>query len=188
MENDNLLVAQSIGGDQYVGVNTGKTIHQGIDFLANYSWVLKYFTVSPSFSAAIGSYKFVEFNYRDNDFSRNDLNAVPANKVTAGVRFETNSSWCFLSNFLFLDKMPLNDANSVYADAYRLINLKTVWTFTIFNKLTSEISAKINNVANEKYASLVLPNATAFGNAQPRYYYPGLPVNYYRNVAIRYAF
>ena len=188
MEIDNLLVAQRIGDDQYVGVNAGKTRHQGIEFLANYNWVLKYFTVSPSISVAIGSYKFVDFNDRDNDFSGNELTAVPANKATAGVRFETNSGWYFLSNFLFLDKMPLNDANSVYADAYRLINLKTGWTFTIFNTLTSEISAGINNVANEKYTSLVLPNATAFGNAQPRYYYPGLPVNYYGNVAIRYAF
>jgi len=87
-----------------------------------------------------------------------------------------------------VDKVPLNDVNSVYSDAYKLLNLKTGYRFQIFDNFSSHISAGINNVTNENYASMVLVNATAFGNATPRFYYPGLPVNYYGNVSFNYSF
>lgn len=188
MEIADLLVTQRIADDQYVGVNAGKTLHQGIEFSANYNWILKAFILKPYIAVSIGNYKFVEFNDRGTDFSGNALTGVPANKISAGARLETHFGLYFASDFLFVDQMPLNDANAVYSDAYRLLNLKSGYIFTIFNQLNAEISGGINNVANEKYASLILPNATGFGNAQPRFYYPGLPVNYYGNIAVRYAF
>jgi iron complex outermembrane receptor protein len=35
---------------------------------------------------------------------------------------------------------------------------------------------------------MILPNAVAVGNASPRYYYPGLPINYYGTISINYLF
>ena len=82
----------------------------------------------------------------------------------------------------------MNDANSAFSDSYTIINLKTGYRFEILQNLTSHIAAGINNVTNEKYASLILPNAVANGNTAPRYYYPGLPVNYYGSVSLNYLF
>jgi iron complex outermembrane receptor protein len=92
------------------------------------------------------------------------------------------------ADYQFVDEIPLNDANSAYSDSYSLINLKTGYCFEILPQLNTHFAFGINNVTNEKYATLILPNAIASGNTAPRYYYPGLPVNYYGTVSLNYLF
>jgi iron complex outermembrane receptor protein len=46
------------------------------------------------------------------------------------------------------------------------------------------ISSGINNLLNKKYASGIVINAKGFGGGQPRYYYPGLPRNYFISLNI----
>lgn len=189
MQINDLLVAQRVGEDQYVGINAGETLHQGIELSANYNLVLnKTFSLNPFATASIGKYEFKEFIDRENDFSENKLTGVPANKVNAGISLNTDFGFYLSADYQFVDEIPLNDANSVYSDAYKLLNVKTGYRFQIFENFTSHISAGINNVTNENYASMVLVNATAFGNATPRFYYPGLPVNYYGNLSFNYSF
>ena len=90
--------------------------------------------------------------------------------------------------FEFVDRIPLNDGNTVYSDAYRIFNFKTGYRFTPIPGFTSHIAAGINNILNETYAAMVLVNATGIGSAAPRYYYPGLPVNYYASLTFNYSF
>mgnify|MGYP000571665588 CR=1 FL=1 len=45
-----------------------------------------------------------------------------------------------------------------------------------------------NNIFNEKYASMLLINASGFGGSAPRYYYPGEPNNYYAGLGLTYTF
>lgn len=189
MDISDLLIAERIGGDQYTGVNAGKTRHRGIEILAQYIWSLgRNTTISPYVSGSLGSYEFVDFSYGDNDYSGNKLTGVPAYQANAGLTFSTGSGWYFSGDFLFTDRMPLNDANSVFNGSYRIVNAKTGWRFAIFPKLHANLAAGINNIFDEDYAALTLPNATGFGGAQPRFYYPGLRVNYYANVQIAYSF
>jgi len=189
MQINDLLVAQRVSDDQYVGINAGETLHQGIELSANYNLILsKTFSLNPFATASIGKYEFKEFIDRENDFSGNKLTGVPANKVNAGISLNTDFGFYFSADYQFVDKIPLNDANSVYSDAYRLLNLKTGYRFKIFDNFTSHIAAGINNVTDENYASMVLVNATGVGTAPPRYYYPGLPVNYYGNLSFNYSF
>jgi iron complex outermembrane receptor protein len=189
MQIQDLLVAERIADDQYVGVNAGETLHQGVEFLMQYRWTLsRNFTVGPHVSAALGDYKFEEFNDRGNDYSGKLLTGVPKNKANAGLTLSTLSGWYFSGDFIVVDAIPLNDANTVFSNSYRLANFKTGWRFTIFENLNAHVAAGVNNAFDEHYASLVLPNATAFGSAQPRYFYPGLPVNYYANLALSYTF
>ena len=183
------LVAQRVGDDQYVGVNAGKTLHQGIEIAANYNWQIDpNFIIDSYISTSLGTYKFKEFNNQGTNFSGNDLTGVPAFKANAGVTFKTSSGIYLSSDFQFVDKIPLNDGNSVYADSYNVINLKTGYQFKILSGFSFQVSAGINNVANTRYASLILPNAAAFGTALPRYYYPGLPINYFGNLSVAYTF
>lgn len=189
MQINDQLVAQRVGDDQYVGINAGKTLHQGIEFSADYRLAVNDFlNINPFVSASIGKYEFREFIDNDNDFSGNKLTGVPANKANAGITFSTRIGLYLSTDYQFVDKLPLNDANSVYSDSYKIINLKAGYNFKIFEGLTSKIVFGINNIADEKYASMVLVNATAFGNATPRFYYPGLPVNYYGNLSFEYLF
>ena len=69
-----------------------------------------------------------------------------------------------------------------------VLGIKTTYSFTILKVLKIELNAGVNNVLDEKYAASVLPNAVGFGGAQPRYFYPGNPINYYGGFSITYIF
>ncbi|MCD0470971.1 TonB-dependent receptor [Flavobacterium sp. JAS] len=189
MEIKDLLVAKRIGDDQYEGVNAGKTFHEGIEISAKHNWSInRFFYLNSYIGASLGKYEFKDFVDNGNDYSGNKLTGVAANKVNAGITLNTNLGLYLSSDFQFVDKIPLNDANSVYSDSYMIINLKTGYRFEILPNLNSQLAFGINNLTDEKYASLILPNAVAVGNSTPRYYYPGLPTNYYGSVSINYLF
>lgn len=189
MEIKDLLVAKRIGDDQYEGVNAGKTFHEGIEISAKHNWFIdRFFTLNSYIGASLGKYEFKDFVDNGNDYSGNKLTGVAANKVNAGITLNTNLGLYLSSDFQFVDKIPLNDANSVYSDSYMIINLKTGYRFEILPNLNTQLAFGINNLTDEKYASLILPNAVAVGNSTPRYYYPGLPTNYYGSVSINYLF
>lgn len=189
MQINDLLVAQRVGDDQYIGINAGETLHQGIEASLNYRWQLnRIFTLQPYAAASIGNYEFKEFVNNDVDYSGNRLTGVPANKINAGLAIETNFGLYLSSDFYYVDNIPLNDANSAYAKSYSLLNMKTGYRFELFKGFTSHISAGVNNVGNAHYASMVLVNATGVNGAAPRYFYPGQPVNYYGNISFNYNF
>jgi iron complex outermembrane receptor protein len=189
MEIKDLLVAKRVGDDQYVGTNAGKTFHEGIEITLNHNWSINRFLALNSYLAgSIGNYKFKEFIDSGNDFSGNKLTGVAPQKMNAGITLNTNIGVYFSTDYQFVGEIQLNDANTAYSDSYTILNLKTGYRFEILQGLTSHISAGVNNVTNEKYASLILPNAVLTGNSSPRYYYPGLPVNYYGAVSLNYLF
>jgi iron complex outermembrane recepter protein len=188
------LVAQRVGNDQYVGVNAGKTLNRGIEFLVKARTDIAHnWSVEPFIAASIGQYEFKEFVNNDVDYSGKELTGVPKNKINAGFTFTMPHGLYLTADYYYVDRIPLNDANSVYSDSYNLVNAKAGWSkaFSIgknHDVLTFNLSAGINNIANTHYAGMVLVNATGFNGAQPRYYYPGLPVNYYGTVGVSYGF
>ncbi len=185
MQIQNLLVAQRIGDDQYVGVNAGETLHRGIEFSTQgFFEIFPEVELLPFASFSIGDYSFKEFLHNDNNFSGNQLTGVPSNKVNAGITIQLKSGFYILADYHFVDKIPLNDANTDFADAYNLFNAKAGFSFQIHH-LKISLDAGINNVFDTKYASLILPNAVS-NNNNPRYFYPGLPINYYGNISFSY--
>ena len=79
--------------------------------------------------------------------------------------------------------MPANDANSVYSDAYGITNLEAKF-YGKLNRLKFELKARIQNIFDVHYASMLAVNAPAFGNSLARFYYPGNPRNYFVSVLI----
>ena len=67
-------------------------------------------------------------------------------------------------------------------------DIKMMYSFFIFKKLSTELFTGVNNLFNEKYAASILPNAVGFGGAAPRYFYPGNPINIYSGVKLQYLF
>ncbi|MBF4492985.1 TonB-dependent receptor [Flavobacterium sp. MR2016-29] len=189
MEIKDLLVAKRIGDDQYEGVNAGTTFHEGIEITLKHNWFInRILSLSSYIATSLGKYEFKEFVDSGNDYSGNKLTGVPANKVNAGLILNTTLGLYFSADFQFVDKIPMNDANTAFSDSYKILNLKTGYRFEIMPNLNSQFAFGINNVTDEKYASLILPNAVAVGNVSPRYYYPGLPINYYGSVSLNYLF
>ncbi|MBK0370976.1 TonB-dependent receptor [Flavobacterium agrisoli] len=189
MEIKDLLVAKRIGDDQYEGVNAGKTLHEGIEITLKHNWQInRFFNLNSYLGTSIGKYEFKEFVDSGNDYSGNQLTGVPANKVNAGLILNTRIGFYINADYQFVDEIPMNDANSVHSDSYSLVNLKTGYQFEILKNLHTNLAFGINNLTDEKYASMILPNALPVGTSSPRYYYPGLPVNYYGTVSFNYLF
>lgn len=186
---NDLLVAQRTGDDQYVGINAGQTLHQGIEAAIKYNWqIAPDFAVLPYTALSLGKYRFEEFNNNGIDYSGNALTGVPSNKINGGITLQIPFGLYLSADYYYTGSIPLNDANSLYAGSYNLLNTKAGWNYTLFEALTTHIAAGVNNVTNTHYASMVLVNATGFNGASPRYYYPGLPVNYYVTVSFNYTF
>jgi iron complex outermembrane receptor protein len=185
----NLLVARRTGNDQYIGVNAGKTQHDGIEFSLNYNWLRKQkFTINTYLNYSLNNFVFKEFIDNDNNYSGNDLTGVPKNIFNAGVDFTSGIGLYGNINFQYVGSMPMTDSNALFTDSYNLTNLKFGFQKNINKKLNFKIYLGINNIFEETYASQILINASGFGGSSPRYYYPGNPVNYYTGININYIF
>ena len=91
-------------------------------------------------------------------------------------------------SYRIIGEIPMNDSNTKYSESYSLLDVKANYIFTISKFLRTELNAGVNNALDEKYAASILPNAVGFGVAQPRYFYPGNPINYYGGFSISYIF
>lgn len=186
---NNLLVAQRVGQDQYVGRNAGKTDHNGLELLLNYRFrILDGLSGSTYVNAAFNAFEFDRFVDGEEDFSGNALPAVPDQSVNAGLELSSDLGVTLFAGYQHEGQMPLNDQNSVYTRAYDLFHLKASYEPELFQDWGIEFFAGINNVLDEHYAASIVPNAVAFGGGSPRYYYPGNPRNYFAGISLEHLF
>jgi len=189
MDIDNLLVARRTGDDQFIGVNAGKTIHKGMEIGLNYFLLNKpAIQLSHSNSFSLHRYTFDEFEDLDDDYAGNDLTGVPDKTFFSQLHLTMTSGFYTYLNYQFVGEIPLRDDNSVYADGYQLVNLKSGYKKIFSDHFQLDAYIGLNNIFNEKYASMLLINAGSFGNKPPRYYYPGEPTNYYSGISLKYNF
>ncbi|MCT8341139.1 TonB-dependent receptor [Flavobacteriaceae bacterium TK19130] len=184
-----LLVAERVGNDQFVGRNAGNTHNRGIEVGVNYSSeIFQNFTLSTYANADFNFHKFIDFVDGDEDFSGNELTGVPDKKLSGGLTLKHISGMYVLGNVLHVGSQPITDANDLYSDSYTVLNLKAGYNTTLLENFKLSLSAGINNVADATYASSILINASAFGGNEPRYFYPAPPINYYGGLGVTYTF
>lgn len=186
---DNLLVARRVAEDQYVGINAGESSHRGMEVVLNYRWYLnKDLSIHPFFSGAFNDFEFKDFVDFDNDYSGNKITGVPNYQWAVGIQIDSDSGFSFYTVTRNTGKTPLDDANTLYADSYSVTDIKLSYQISVSKKIQSAFFAGINNLFDEKYASSVLPNAVGFGNALPRYFYPGNPRTVFAGMLIKFDF
>lgn len=184
-----LLVAKRIGEDEYVGVNAGKTSYTGLEVTGTYFLVkTSNFNVKHSSNLSLNNFKFKEFTDFDNNYSGNNLTGVPNITINSLVTIENSLGFYGSANFNYVGKIPMRDDNSMYSKKYHLVNAAIGFKTSEEKKLSLDFFVGLNNIFNEKYASMLLINATSFGTAKPRYYYPGEPINYYAGINLKYNF
>ncbi len=180
-----LLVARRTAIDQFIGVNAGKTTHNGIEIYLHYD-ILNQRKLQVFVGYTYADYKFKDFVDDKNDYSGNRLTGTSPHIASAGLDFnEANTGLYGNITFQFTDAIPVNDENSIYSNAYKLLNSKIGWRKTIKRKWNLDLYAGINNILDEKYASMLQINA--LGPAF-RYYYPGLPRNFYAGAIFKIQF
>ena len=189
MDVKDLLVARRTSDNQFIGVNAGKTKLNSIEIDVNYNIIKsKNINITHSNSFSLNDFKFKEFEVLENDYSGNDLTGTPKNTFNSQINFDSSFGFYGYLNYYYVGRVPLRDDNSIYSQNYQLINSKMGYKHSINNSLQINLFIGINNLFNEKYASMLLINASSFGNKPPRYYYPGEPVNYYSGINLKYLF
>lgn len=184
-----LLVAERIGEDQYIGANAGKTIHNGFEI----SISAKPFPLDALVTLDIfASYSYADYHFDtfvDNgiDYTGNPLTGVPPHTASVGANIESLLGIYGNINWQFSDKLSLRDDASVFSEPYDVVNIKAGWRYlAVKRRWEFNVFCGLNNVLDEKYASMVQINAVAFGAAEPRYYYPGLPRNAYFGAGLKF--
>jgi iron complex outermembrane receptor protein len=189
MDVENLLVARRVAEDRFVGINAGSTSHPGIELsmranLDYKSWL----KVQPYFNGSLNFYRFDEFEDQGNRFSGNNLTGVPSHQLSFGLDAQVGDRFFFYFQTNAISDIPVNDANTAFADAYAFSNLNLEYRFPILKSLSARVNFGVNNIFNEKYASSIVTNIIGFGGTEPRYFYPGEPRNYFGSVGLNYVF
>lgn len=184
----NLLVARRVGQDQYIGVNAGKSDHNGIEFTSSYRVSFsKDFQLKPYFTANFNFFKFDHFVDAGENYSGNTIPGVPEYSVNSGIDADFYQ-FSVAVNYQTFGKMALNDANSGYTEPYELLNFKLNYDWQLSVNYLLSFNFGINNLLDEQYAASIVPNAIGFGGSAPRYYYPGQPRYFYGGIKFSYLF
>ena len=183
MDIKNLLVAQRTSFDTFTGVNAGRTTHPGLEATVNFPLFRgKNLTITSSNNFSKYWYIFKDFNNRGTDYSQNKLTGVPSHTIYSKIMINLKNYLAQIS-FQNVGKIPMNDSNELFTDSYSLIDLKLSRLYYLKN-LGINISTGINNLFDSRYASGIVINARGFGGRDPRFYYPGLPRNYFISLSI----
>lgn len=185
----NLLVSRRTAEDQFIGINAGRTQHDGLELALNYNWIQKENSALSTFlNYTHNNFIFKDFIDDANDFSGNDLTGVPKNVLNAGIDFVTTLGLYGNINNQYVGSMPITDSNNLYSDSYNLTNFKLGYQKNLNKTLKLNVFFGLNNIFDTAYASQILINASGFGGNAPRYFYPGLPVNYFGGIHLNYIF
>ncbi len=185
----NLLVAERVGEDQFIGRNAGKTKHQGIEIQVDYNLnITGRLKFSPFAGYTLNDHSFVTFVNDGIDYSGNPLTGVPRHRVHTGMRWDYDRKFYWTSSYQYVSAIPLTDANTVSSEGYGILNTRLGYLQPITDKFSVGIDLGANNLMNIRYAQSVLINAVGFGNTEPRFYYPGNDRNYYGGLQLNYTF
>ncbi len=196
MHVSDLLVAERVGEDAWVGRNAGSSVHQGVEFelqgtlfaaasRRNSFWQLGRSTLRSALS--INHYRFSDFIDNGIDHSGNAIPGVPPLYWNVDLIGKLSGGLYADMGLAYAAGMPMNDANTRYSDPY-IVARATAGFQKQFRKWDIDSFIRANNLFNTHYASMVLVNAPSFGNALPRYYYPGHPLSFSFGIRIGYQF
>ncbi|MEK6476846.1 TonB-dependent receptor plug domain-containing protein [Catalinimonas sp. 4WD22] len=179
---DETIVQQQSDRGTVLFTNTGSTDQRGLETAFTYFALQEQagFISDLEFQLSYTLHDFVFKNYTKfeddelRDYSGNDLTGVASNIIVFATTLKTNMGLYLNGSFNFTDEIPLNDANTVYADAYKLILLKAGYRASISDDLDIEIFGGVNNLLDEKYS--LGNDLNAFGG---RYYQPAPDRNFY---------
>ena len=165
-------------------INAGGTNQPGLELAAS-GWVVKpnatgfFHGVQLSTALTISHFKFRDYEVAGASYSDNRLTGVPREVVVSSVLFNLPTNLSLFVQHNYTSIIPLNDANTVYAAKYHLVQAKASWQYQLTHKARLELYAGADNLLNQKYS--LGNDLNAVGN---RYYNPAAPRNYFFGVNV----
>jgi iron complex outermembrane receptor protein len=171
------------GGNEYF-INAGGTQQLGVEAQAS-AWLLepRQTGVLRSLQAST-SYTYSHFlfdNYRvaDQDYSDNQLTGVPRQVLVSGLSFYLPRNLMLAVHHQYVSRIPLNDANTFFAQDYHLLQAKLRWQGLHVKNARLELHAGADNLLNTRYS--LGNDINAFGN---RFYNPAPLRNFFAGLGL----
>jgi iron complex outermembrane recepter protein len=168
------------GGDFFV--NAGSTKQHGVETYLNYSLFQNMTFMTRGIFWL--SHTWHSFHYKDfkqvlTDYSGNQLPGEGPHAISTGFDFLTRRGLLGTLSYYFSDRIPLNDGNTAYADAYHLLGLKLGCQKWFIKKLRLKLFGGVDNLLDQKYS--LGNDINGFGG---RYYNTAAGRNYYAALVI----
>ncbi|MDH5367249.1 MAG: TonB-dependent receptor [Cyclobacteriaceae bacterium] len=187
MQQKETIVSKTTPFGTVIFENAGSTDQAGLELLLGYA-IIKNSSSAISLLKIQTAYTHHNFTFKDYvkrkggqnvDYSGNELTGTSPNISVTSFDLETRGGIYFNFTYNFTDKIPLDDANTVYADSYQLVTTKAGWKTKIKQKHLVEIFFGIDNLLNEKYS--LGNDLNAFGS---RYFNPSPERNYFGGIKV----
>ena len=162
--------------------NAGATDQKGVEasldyaFLRNGKGFIRDFLLGTAYTGQF--FTFENYQKRGQDFSGNALTGVPAHNLVSRMDLRTRPGIYLNFTHQFTEEIPLNDANTIYQDAYSLVNLRVGWLKT-HGDWELEIFAGVDNLLDASYS--LGNDLNAFAS---RFYQPAPTRNGYGGVKL----
>jgi iron complex outermembrane receptor protein len=151
----NAIVRQLDANEKEYYINAGGTNQPGLELAAS-GWVVRPNTINfirgiqLSTGLTVSRFKFRDYNVAGASYSGNRLTGVPREVVVSSVLFNLPASLSLFVQHNYTSSIPLNDANSIYAAKYNLLQAKASWQHAISRKTRLELYAGADNLLNQK--------------------------------------
>jgi len=179
---NDLLVTKRISEEIFSGENAGKSTLKGVEIQLKYK-PASYFQTLVSFSKSDN--RFNEFISDNVNYTNKQLPGIPAMNANIDLQTVLFKHLQLNAIYSYTGTQFLNDANTKQTNAWQTVNLRAGYALQFFQKYNVQLIATINNLFDEKYASMILVNAPSFSNRPPRYYYPALPRNFLITIKLK---
>lgn len=183
VENSIVQKQDATGGIFYD--NAGSTNQNGIESHVSYTIInnpfrfLEYLSVYAS--DTWNNFKYKNYKQLSDDFSGNKLTGVASQSLAAGIDLSTKAGLYANLTYFYGGRIPLNDANTAFADPYNLLGVKIGYRVPVSDKFTLELFTGAENLFDETYSLGNDINA-----AGGRYYNAAAGRNYYAGIALRF--
>jgi iron complex outermembrane receptor protein len=181
---DAIVRRTNAAGAEYF-INAGGTKQQGVELFTEGYLInnparkgISYFRLWSS--VTLSEFYFKDYKVTNVSYDGNELTGVPRQVILSGADISFLRHFYLNGTFNYTSRLPLTDANDVYALAYRLWQFRLGWQKQ-FGKHKLELFAGVDNLADEQYS--LGNDLNAFGR---RFYNPAPVRNYYGGLILRF--
>jgi len=167
-------------------INTGGTKQWGLEasisallIKPNTTRIIRALSINSAYT--LSHFKFDHYLDRTIDLSGKDLTGVPKNVIVTSIDLQLPKGFYIFLQYNYTSKIPLTDANTVYAKDYHLIQSKIGWKELRIGNIPVEIFAGADNLLNQKYSlgnDLNAAGGKYFNAATTRNFYGGLNMHF----------
>jgi iron complex outermembrane receptor protein len=163
--------------------NAGATDQRGVEVSLDYSpfrsqgSLIEEVKLNHAFTGHY--FTFANFESGGNDFSGNQLTGVSPNTLINLLDIRSRTGLYMNFTHQYVDEIPLNDANTVFQEAYNLVGSRLGWRNTFGSKWDLEVYGGVDNLLDETYS--LGNDLNAFAN---RFYQPAPGRNFYGGVKV----